>query len=111
MIIRLLNTNVNRKRLFLVLIAFVVFIIFYFTYFDQSPVCYFDQEWKDKKTLPGVGENLRLRSHDEPKNIFFHETSCSKDGVIRLTTRQACAVESAGEAVNSYYGCYQFLSF
>lgn len=38
------------------------------------------------------------KSHKQPKhgrNIFFHETSCSADGVIKLNARQACAVESA----------------
>ncbi|XP_055593862.1 lactosylceramide 4-alpha-galactosyltransferase-like [Uranotaenia lowii] len=29
------------------------------------------------------------------RNIFFHETSCSSDGVIKLNARQACAIESA----------------
>lgn len=31
------------------------------------------------------------------KSIFFHETSCSKDGLIRLNGRQACAIESAAK--------------
>ncbi|KXJ71251.1 hypothetical protein RP20_CCG021053 [Aedes albopictus] len=38
------------------------------------------------------------KSHKQPKhgrNIFFHETSCSADGVIKLNARQACAIESA----------------
>lgn len=29
------------------------------------------------------------------RSIFFHETSCSADGQIRLNARQACAIESA----------------
>lgn len=95
--LRLLNSNVKRKRLFAALLAFVVIFIIYLSLNQQVPVCFFDQEWKDGKTLENVIENLRLRSHDEPKNIFFHETSCTKDGIIKLNSRQACAIESSGE--------------
>uniref|UniRef100_A0A182QPW0 Alpha 1,4-glycosyltransferase domain-containing protein n=1 Tax=Anopheles farauti TaxID=69004 RepID=A0A182QPW0_9DIPT len=35
---------------------------------------------------------------DDGRNVFFHETSCSKDGIIRLNARQACAIESAARA-------------
>lgn len=62
---------------------------------DSSSVCYFAREWNDGKTLSNVIEQSRLVT--SPLNILFHETSCSDDGVIRLTSRQACAVESAGE--------------
>lgn len=33
------------------------------------------------------------------KSIFFHETACSETGLLKLTSRQACSVESA--AVNN----------
>lgn len=37
-------------------------------------------------------------------NIFFHETTCPQNGIVNLSCRQACSVESAGEflILNSY---------
>lgn len=39
---------------------------------------------------------------DQPNNvtdnIFFHDTSCLSDGIVRLNVRQACAIESAARA-------------
>lgn len=32
------------------------------------------------------------------RSIFFHETSCSDDGIAKLDSRQACAIESAARA-------------
>jgi lactosylceramide 4-alpha-galactosyltransferase len=74
----------------------------YNTVFDQfeatriSPVnvvtCY-DRSFGDDKRLANV-----LDSKDTllgGKNIFFHETSCSNNGILKLTARQACAIESA----------------
>lgn len=95
--LRLINSNLVRKRLFAVLVASVVFFVIYLTFYQTNTVCYFEQEFKDGRTLKSVTENLRLRSLDQPKNIFFHETSCSSDGVVRMNSRQACAVESSGE--------------
>lgn len=96
--IRLLNTNTTRKRMLCGLMVFVlIFVIYSSVYQSNSVACYFDQDWKDGKTLPNVVENLKLRSHNAPKNIFFHETSCS-DGIIRLNSRQACAIESSGKS-------------
>jgi lactosylceramide 4-alpha-galactosyltransferase len=83
------------RRTFIGLIVFVFFFVVYLTFNTSDSVCYFDREFKDKKTLPNVMHNLRLRSHDGPKNIFFHETSCTVDGIVRLNSRQACAVESS----------------
>lgn len=94
--IRLISSNGARKRLFVALLAFVIVFVVYLSFNQTGPVCFFDQEWKDGKTLKNVIENLNLRSHDSPKNIFFHETSCTKDGVVKLNSRQACAVESSG---------------
>lgn len=96
--IRLLHSNILRKRLFAGLVVFVVIFVVYLTLNQADPVCYFNEEWKDGRTLRNVVENLKLRSHDSPKNIFFHETSCANDGIIKLNSRQACAVESSGES-------------
>lgn len=100
--IRLLNSNIIRKRLFVGLVFSVVIFVVYLSVSQSGTVCYFDQEWRDGKTLPNVVENLRLRSHDSPKNIFFHETSCSTSGIIKLNSRQACAIESSGEFAGIY---------
>ena len=93
---RLINSNLIRKRFFVGLVLCVVVFIVYLSLNQNVTVCYYEQEWKDGKTLKNVLENLKLRSHDQPKNIFFHETSCSKEGIVTLNSRQACAVESAG---------------
>jgi lactosylceramide 4-alpha-galactosyltransferase len=97
MFIRILSSNIIRKRLFAILVGFVIVLIVYINLNTSNVVCYFDQTFKDGKTLKNVQENLRLKSHDSPKNIFFHETSCTKDGIVRLTSRQGCAIESSGK--------------
>lgn len=76
------------KRLFVSLCFFVTCIVIYQSFNRAAEVCYFAREWKDGKTLKSVQENLRLRSHDLPKNIFFHETSCTTDGIVKLNSRQ-----------------------
>lgn len=87
----------NSKRLFAALCFFVTCVLIYQSFYKSATVCYFAKEWKDGKTLKNVQENLRLRSHDSPKNIFFHETSCTTDGIVRLNSRQACAIESSAK--------------
>lgn len=94
---RLLSSNLIRKRLLIGLIVFSCFFVIYSIINQNDAVCFFNQEWKDGMTLKNVAENLRLRSHDSPKNIFFHETSCTSDGIVRMNSRQACAVESSGK--------------
>lgn len=90
-----------KLKLFLALLLCFVFVMVwsrqsYVTLPTDSIWC-FDREWNDSKVLPNIDENLKL--HPSADNIFFHETSCSDNGVIRLTSRQACAVESAGDTI------------
>lgn len=59
----------------------------------MSEVCYFKLDFQNGKTLPSVAEDPILNSRKSPKNIFFHETSCSNDGIVTLTPRQSCAGE------------------
>lgn len=66
-------------------------------YIEIDETCYFKHEWGDGKTLPNVADEKNISSKTPSKNIFFLETSCSNDGVLKLNSRQACAVESAGE--------------
>lgn len=95
-----------KKRLklnfFLALLLCFVFVMVFMPQPNYKPIptdsiwC-FDREWNDQKVLPNIAENYKLQPSSD--NIFFHETSCSDNGVIGLTSRQACAVESAGEAI------------
>ncbi|CRL00703.1 CLUMA_CG013960, isoform A [Clunio marinus] len=95
MFLRILNSNNIRKRLFGGLLLFVLSFIIYVNFNQNVKNCYFDITWKDGRTLRSVAENSRLESVVNPKNIFFHETSCSLDGIVKMNSRQACAVESA----------------
>jgi lactosylceramide 4-alpha-galactosyltransferase len=61
----------------------------------DSPVCYFDNKFNDGKNLKELNESL-IRTKNE-QNIFFHETSCNSQGIIRLNARQSCAIESSGK--------------
>lgn len=86
-----------KKRCFLLLLLSAIGVIIFVNINRIDTICFYDQEWTDGKTLKNVVENLKLRSDDEPKNIFFHETSCTRNGIINLNSRQACAIESAGK--------------
>lgn len=48
---------------------------------------------KRQDTIDDVLESSRLPRKD--KTMFFHVTNCLTDGVIDLTPRQSCAIESA----------------
>lgn len=80
------------------LLCFVV-VWMYFYIFDEdenskpSVVCYLKKFPNEHQQLVNI-----LDTETKPndgKNIFFLETSCSSDGVVKLNTRQACAIESA----------------
>ncbi|XP_555205.2 lactosylceramide 4-alpha-galactosyltransferase [Anopheles gambiae] len=51
----------------------------------------------EKNILEDVQQSMPQPT-DDGRNIFFHETSCWKDGIVRLNARQACAIESAARA-------------
>lgn len=92
----------TKKILIAICLAFLITetIILVYSSIPRKPVCYFVREWNDGRTLEGYEQNLKLRPNAQ--NIFFHETSCNEDGVIKLTSRQACAIESAGEKTIFY---------
>lgn len=73
--LRLLNSNIIRKRLFVVLVLIVVFFVFAFS--RQKPENCFANFFNDGKTLSDVSDNKILIQHQTSKNIFFHETSCN----------------------------------
>lgn len=82
----------------------LVFFLFLFSIYllnisnEIAHNCYLDQYWKDGKTLNEISDNLLLRNASQSqKNVFFHETSCTKDGILRLNARQACSIESTGK--------------
>lgn len=82
-------------------LLFVILISSQFYKFNSWPtdtIWCFDREWEDLRILQNIRENPQLRPSSE--NIFFHDTSCSDSGEIRLTSRQACAVESAGALIS-----------
>ena len=108
-----------RARKFVILTVFLVILITYTisTYFldyRQSRNC-FNTTFGDDNVLEDI-----LHSKNQPKNgmenfdlcakkitnpwlipgknIFFHETSCSDTGIVQLTARQSCAIESAARA-------------
>lgn len=102
----------NRRKKALIVGMVLVFLFYYCLYkflnstdewIEINQVCYFEREWTDEKTLPNVIDNVNLNSRNSSKNIFFHETSCIVDGEIKLNSRQACAIESAGECVSSNF--------
>ena len=82
---------------FILIILLFLFSIYILNISNESGKnCYLDEYWKDGKTLNEISDNLLLRNSSQSNNVFFHETSCIKDGILRLNARQACAVESAG---------------
>lgn len=99
MILRLLNSNIIRKRIFVLLVVAVVVLILFLSIKNDPVNCFLDTAWKDGKTLQEISENSKLKIHSTSKNVFFHETSCSLNGVIKLNARQSCAVESAGKSI------------
>lgn len=95
--------KITKKNLLTVfLIAAITNVILLGIYYLSPipPVCYFDREWNDGKTLVNYEKNQKLQRN--AANMFFHETSCTEDGIIKLTSRQACAIESAGEEMIKY---------
>lgn len=100
----IIASNKKRKQTFNLFAISVVTLMVYFVFFKREPVsyyfeptfCAYNETWTDGKTLKNVAENLILRSNNDQKRIFFHETSCRKNGVVNLTSRQSCAIESAG---------------
>lgn len=106
--LRYINSNLIRKRIFLILVVIVLLIIFVYTIRNEPKNCFLDYTWDDGKTLPDVSGNVHLKTHSSSKNIFFHETSCNPDGVIKLNPRQACAIESAGKKKSSSKNNFSF---
>ncbi|XP_053695406.1 lactosylceramide 4-alpha-galactosyltransferase [Sabethes cyaneus] len=84
----------KRKLLIVTTIMLVAFYVVYLSDFHSAERNCFNQQYRSPWL---VLEDVQ-RAQQQPlegKNIFFHETSCSGDGVVHLNARQACAVESA----------------
>lgn len=115
--LRYFNSNIIRKRLFVALVIVVLLYIFFF-YRTKKENCFANGK-SDGLTLPDVSDNKILIQHKSSKNIFFHETSCNPGksliekiifedpvnkfflaGIIALTPRAACAIESAGKKLS-----------
>ncbi|XP_052892304.1 lactosylceramide 4-alpha-galactosyltransferase-like [Anopheles moucheti] len=84
----------------LLFVASVIYVVY--SKFPDTPVhnCFqivHGVDLEDEKLLDDVQQSVPQPTNDG-RNVFFHETSCSKDGIVRLNARQACAVESAARA-------------
>lgn len=82
-------------------IIFIIMLLYVFIFSDESEqptsseVCYFTKFPNEHQKLINI-----LDTETKPnngKNIFFLETSCSSDGIVKLNARQACAIESAAK--------------
>jgi lactosylceramide 4-alpha-galactosyltransferase len=87
--------NLARKRSFMILLLSSCLCLVIYKLITTPPplpvLTCFDKRIPDEHRL----DNLMHAPPVHGKNIFFHETSCSTDGVVRLNARQACAIESA----------------
>lgn len=74
--LRYINSNVIRKRTFVILVLIVlVFVIYNQNSYSEN--CFEKFHLTDGKTLADVAQNKILSQHKNSKNIFFHETSCN----------------------------------
>lgn len=87
------------------LVVAVVLIILFLNFQNEPENCFKEKFKDDGKTLQEISNNTKLRRRDTYKNIFFHETSCSINGIIKLNARQSCAIESAA-LMNPDYNVY-----
>lgn len=90
-----MNLFLGKRKLVLTAATLValVYILYSIDYHTYNENCFARGFPEPQRTLEDV-----QRAHKQPhrgRNIFFHETSCSADGVIKLNARQACAIESA----------------
>lgn len=90
-----INAFLGKRRLLLTAATLValVYILYSIDYHTYNENCFAREFPEPLRTLEDV-----QKAHKQPhrgRNIFFHETSCSADGVIKLNARQACAIESA----------------
>ena len=87
---------------YFLLLLFVIIFLYAFIFNEDvihqesSVVCYFSKFPHDHQKLLNI-LNKDTKPNDG-KNIFFIETSCSSDGIVKLNARQACAIESAAKA-------------
>jgi lactosylceramide 4-alpha-galactosyltransferase len=109
---RTINSNIIRRRFFAFLVISVFIYLIYVSIRLRPVVCYFKYKFDDGKTLPNIESDNNLQLHQSHHNIFFHETSCSPDGTVWLSSRQACAVESAGKYlfISLYYSFAKLFS-
>lgn len=85
----------NRRKLILStsLLGVMLYIFYSIGYQTVNKNCFARVFSDTTKVLENVQKSNK--QPERGRNIFFHETSCSADGVIKLNARQACAIESA----------------
>uniref|UniRef100_A0A182SSX3 Alpha 1,4-glycosyltransferase domain-containing protein n=1 Tax=Anopheles maculatus TaxID=74869 RepID=A0A182SSX3_9DIPT len=91
-----------RRRIVLGLLCFASAVYILYSWIPDTPIpnCFqavHGAELEDDTLLQDLQQSTPQPT-DDGRNIFFHETSCSKDGDVRLNARQACAIESAARA-------------
>ncbi|XP_058824632.1 lactosylceramide 4-alpha-galactosyltransferase [Topomyia yanbarensis] len=89
------NRSKNKRRLIIsgAILLIMIYILYSIDYRTISENCFAVHFPEPSKTLEDIQHSLKQPINGN--NIFFHETSCSENGVIGLNARQACAVESA----------------
>lgn len=66
--------------------------------FENAKNCFRRITNENDKTIKYFEDVLLSNKTPTPgKTIFFHETSCSSNGIAQLNGRQACAIESAAK--------------
>ncbi|XP_035911245.1 lactosylceramide 4-alpha-galactosyltransferase-like [Anopheles stephensi] len=92
-----------RRRIVLGLLCFASAVYILYSWIPNTPIhnCFqavhLGADGLDDTLLQDVQQSIPQPT-DDGRNIFFHETSCTKDGEVRLNARQACAIESAARA-------------
>ncbi|GAB0089415.1 lactosylceramide 4-alpha-galactosyltransferase-like [Sergentomyia squamirostris] len=99
---KLFHRRQNSKK-FLLIFAVVAFLLIFFVIITVKHAdrngrkCFLPPMTMSCKDnlLPDITEDGKIPTPG--KTILFHETSCSEDQIIKLNSRQACAIESAAK--------------
>lgn len=73
----------------------LVFVFLLFVYLRPDKIT--SNMWTWRRTMHNILD-AQYEPKKDGKSIFFVETNKVSDNVIRLTPRQSCSVESAGES-------------
>uniref|UniRef100_A0A2M4BRX8 Putative lactosylceramide 4-alpha-galactosyltransferase n=1 Tax=Anopheles marajoara TaxID=58244 RepID=A0A2M4BRX8_9DIPT len=94
----ILPKRYKRRIICAFLVLFFVLCVMYQVTLNQPIQSCFQMIPDNGQELLEDVQQATVQPSIDGRNIFFHETSCSADGLVRLTARQACAIESAARA-------------